>query len=199
MHCATIKIMKAQQAKLNNNYKNTRLKLLKTKATIRFSKSICWLIIKVCLQYFVQNNKKKNGKCKGTFHPTAYRNCTEGAHTFTSTLYLTSELGGVGGGIHKRTLISCCIVHEPRVDYHHLLGESGIRRPAVTTKHSSIFCCCGSKFDVCVTLHHGYNNINSQLDPKIMILLIISINSTCFGAIISPILRSTRLYLQLVV
>ena len=51
--------MKAQQAKLNNNYKNTRLKLLKTKATIRFSKSICWLIIKVCLQYFVQNNKKK--------------------------------------------------------------------------------------------------------------------------------------------
>jgi len=34
MHGATIRIINAQQAKLNNNYKNTRLKLLKTKASI---------------------------------------------------------------------------------------------------------------------------------------------------------------------
>ena len=35
--------------------------------------------------------------------------------------------------------------------------------------------------DVCVTVHHWYNNINSQLDATIIILLIISISSTCFG------------------
>jgi len=28
------------------------------------------------------------------------------------------------------------------------------------------------KFDVCVTMHHWYNNINSQLDATIIILLI---------------------------
>jgi len=32
-----------------------------------------------------------------------------------------------------------------------------------------------------VTAHHGYSNINSQLDATIIILLIISISSTCFG------------------
>jgi hypothetical protein len=34
VHGATIKITVAQQAKLRNNYKNTKLKLLKTNATI---------------------------------------------------------------------------------------------------------------------------------------------------------------------
>jgi len=38
MHSATIRIMNAQQVKLNNNYKNTRLKLLKTNAAIWFKK-----------------------------------------------------------------------------------------------------------------------------------------------------------------
>ena len=37
------------------------------------------------------------------------------------------------------------------------------------------------KFDVCVTVHNWYNNINSQLDATIIILLIILIISTCFG------------------
>jgi len=36
-------------------------------------------------------------------------------------------------------------------------------------------------FDVCVTVHHSYNNINSQLDATIIVLLIISINSACSG------------------
>ena len=37
-------------------------------------------------------------------------------------------------------------------------------------------------FDVCVTVHHWYNNTNSQLYAIIIIiLLIISIISTCFG------------------
>ena len=35
---ATIEIVNAQRAKLNNNYKNTKLKLLKTNAAIRFNK-----------------------------------------------------------------------------------------------------------------------------------------------------------------
>jgi len=34
MHGATMKIVNAQQAKLNNYYKNTKLKLLKTNAKI---------------------------------------------------------------------------------------------------------------------------------------------------------------------
>jgi len=38
MHGATIKIVSAQQAKLNNNYKNTKLKLLKTNASVWFNK-----------------------------------------------------------------------------------------------------------------------------------------------------------------
>jgi hypothetical protein len=33
-------------------------------------------------------------------------------------------------------------------------------------------------FDVCVTVHHWYNNIKSQLDATIIILLIISISSS---------------------
>ena len=38
MHGATIKIVNAQQAQLNNNYKNTKLKLLMTNAAIWFKK-----------------------------------------------------------------------------------------------------------------------------------------------------------------
>jgi len=38
MHGATIKMVNAQQAKLKNNYKNTKLKLLKTNAAIWFNK-----------------------------------------------------------------------------------------------------------------------------------------------------------------
>jgi hypothetical protein len=37
------------------------------------------------------------------------------------------------------------------------------------------------RFLMCVTVHHRYNNINSQLDATIIILLITSISSTCFG------------------
>jgi hypothetical protein len=40
MHGTTIKIIDAQQAKLRNNYKNTKLKLLKTNAAI-------WLVKRV--------------------------------------------------------------------------------------------------------------------------------------------------------
>jgi len=41
-------------------------------------------------------------------------------------------------------------------------------------------------FDVCVTVHHLYNNINSQVDATIIILLIMSIISTCFGRYFRP-------------
>ena len=36
-------------------------------------------------------------------------------------------------------------------------------------------------FDICVTVHLWYNNINSQLEATVIILLIISISSTCLG------------------
>jgi hypothetical protein len=50
MHGATIKVIDAQQAKLRDNYKKTKLKLLKTNAAIWFIK-ICrmevhWLVIR---------------------------------------------------------------------------------------------------------------------------------------------------------
>jgi hypothetical protein len=38
MHGTTIKITDAQRAKLFNSYKNTKLKLLKTNAAMRFNK-----------------------------------------------------------------------------------------------------------------------------------------------------------------
>ena len=43
MHGATMKTVNVQQAKLNNNYKNTKLKLLNTNAAIKcdFSKEHC--------------------------------------------------------------------------------------------------------------------------------------------------------------
>ena len=40
--------------------------------------------------------------------------------------------------------------------------------------------------DVCVTEHHWYNNINSRLDATMIILLTISICSTCFGRQFRP-------------
>ena len=45
---------------------------------------------------------------------------------------------------------------------------------------------CSDKFDVCVTVHHWYNSMNSQLDATIIILLIISVRSTCFGLYYRP-------------
>jgi len=38
MHRVTLNTVNAQQAKLNNNYKNTKLKILKTNAAIWFKK-----------------------------------------------------------------------------------------------------------------------------------------------------------------
>jgi len=42
------------------------------------------------------------------------------------------------------------------------------------------------EFDVCVTVHHWYNSINNQQDVTIIILLIISFSSTCFGRKFRP-------------
>jgi hypothetical protein len=44
MHGATIKIINAQQARLNNIYKNTKLKLLKTNAAIWFNTNVWYTI-----------------------------------------------------------------------------------------------------------------------------------------------------------
>jgi len=50
-----------------------------------------------------------------------------------------------------------------------------------------------------VTVHHKYNNINSQLDATVTKFIDNYNQLNMFRAIISPILRTTRLYLQLVV
>ena len=42
-------------------------------------------------------------------------------------------------------------------------------------------CATNTEDDVCVTVHYWYNNTNSQLDAALIILLIITISSTCFG------------------
>jgi len=54
-------------------------------------------------------------------------------------------------------------------------------------------------YDVCVIVHHRYNNINSQLDATITNFIDSYNQLNMFRTIISPILRSTRLCLQLVV
>jgi len=58
---------------------------------------------------------------------------------------------------------------------------------------------CLSEFDVCVTVHHWYNNINGQLDAKITNLIHNYNQLNTFREMISPILRNARLCLQLVV
>ena len=58
---------------------------------------------------------------------------------------------------------------------------------------------CLSELDVCVTVHHRYNNINSQVDAKTTNFIDNYIQLNTFREMISPILRSTRLCLQLAV
>jgi len=50
-------------------------------------------------------------------------------------------------------------------------------------------------FDVCVTVHHRYNNINSQLDATITDFIDNNNQFNMFRAIIWPIVMSTRLCL----
>ena len=54
------------------------------------------------------------------------------------------------------------------------------------------------EFDVCVSVHHWYNKINNQLDATITNFTDNYKQLKMFRAIIPPILRSTRLCLQLV-
>ena len=49
-----------------------------------------------------------------------------------------------------------------------------------------------------MTVHHWYNNINSQIDKKITNFIDNYNQLNMFRAIISPILRNSRLCLQLV-
>ena len=55
------------------------------------------------------------------------------------------------------------------------------------------------EFDVCVTVHYCYNNISSQADSTITNSIDNYNQLNMLRAIISSILRSTRLCLQLVV
>jgi hypothetical protein len=56
-----------------------------------------------------------------------------------------------------------------------------------------------SIFEVCVTAHHWYSDINSQLDATKTSFIDNCNQLNMFRTIISPIPRSTRLCLQLVV
>jgi len=55
------------------------------------------------------------------------------------------------------------------------------------------------EFDVCVTVHRWYSNINSHLGATITNFIDNYNQLNMFRAIISPILRNTRLCLKLVV
>jgi len=50
------------------------------------------------------------------------------------------------------------------------------------------------RFDVCVTVYHRYSDINSQLDARITNFIDNYNKLNMFRAIISPILRSNRLF-----
>jgi len=64
---------------------------------------------------------------------------------------------------------------------------------------TTISLCAFVSFDVCVTAHHWYNNINSQIDATTINFIFNYNQFNMFRAIISPILRSARLCLQLLV
>jgi hypothetical protein len=72
MHGATIKVINAQQARLNNTYKNTRLKLLKTNAAIWF--------IKICKEkqlkpsyISIKINQRRQQDIRTTMHAIKFR------------------------------------------------------------------------------------------------------------------------------
>jgi len=58
MHGVTVKFIEAQQAKLCNTYKNTRLKLLKTTATLWFNKMCRLKHLKPNYIHFKTNGNK---------------------------------------------------------------------------------------------------------------------------------------------
>jgi len=62
MHGATIKIINAQQARLNNIYKNTKLKLLKTNAVVWFDKICRDRQLKTKYISFKINGRKREDK-----------------------------------------------------------------------------------------------------------------------------------------
>jgi len=74
-------------------------------------------------------------------------------------------------------------------------GETVATNPRVSNLSPNRHC----GFDICVTVHHWYNNINNQLDATITVFINNPYQLNMFRAMISLILRSTRLCLQLVV
>ena len=105
-----------------------------------------------------------------------------GPETTTKGLFATRLLSGSATYLTLKTLCSC-------LSYDTRCREWGFY--AFSSSKSTKYV-----FDVSVTVHHWYNNINSQLDVTIIILFN---HLNMFRAIMSPNLRSTRLCLQLVV
>jgi hypothetical protein len=92
MHGSTIKVINAQQAKLCTKYKNTKLKLLKTNAAIRFNKMCRAKHLK--LNYIsIKINWKKPQDKKITTKAVRYRiNQKSNFSTARNTLSLWSSL-----------------------------------------------------------------------------------------------------------
>jgi len=90
------------------------------------------------------------------------------------------------GGTHHRTVIFSLPKYFVFPYFHYLTS-----RPKSSSQ--------SQKSDVCVTVHHWYNNINNQLDATITVFINNPYQLNMFRAIISPILRITRLCLRLVV
>jgi len=72
MHSSTMKLSNAQQAKIINNYQNTRLKLLKTKAAIWFKRMCKIKQVKPNYIHF-RTNRKTQQDIKTVSQATQYR------------------------------------------------------------------------------------------------------------------------------
>jgi len=88
---------------------------------------------------------------------------------------------------HKmRKRISCEISYKIRYERNNLLAFKKILCPWMSTFQFHIQTILLTNLYIYVTLHHWCNTINSQLDATIIIVLIISISSTCFGRYFRP-------------
>ena len=132
---------------------------------------------------------------------------------FTDTLSLSVWCGSTKGEPLKHRIsfygIHCAYVgwqyQYTRIPYHvlcfwcHPTAHTRWRWYLFTALFLKNFINITSQFDVCVTVHHWYNNTNDRLDETITNFVDNYNQLNMFRAIISPILRSTRLCLQFVV
>ena len=92
MHGVTMKFIEAQQAKLCNTYKNTRLKLLRTNMALRFNK-ICRLKhLKPNYIHFKTSGNKLQDKKKTTSNALRFRINQENKFLYCKKQNLNTQL-----------------------------------------------------------------------------------------------------------